>query len=318
MRIVMMGTGPFAVPTFRALLASPHDVAALVTQPQRPAKGRKAPPLSPMRETALAHQVPVFDPQSINSSEGLAWLRDTEPELLVVCDYGQILSPEALGIAPLGGINLHGSLLPKYRGAAPVHWALVRGEVLTGITVIHMTPGLDAGPILEQRQTPIDADEDGRELESRLAELGVEAVLAAIDRLAAWDRRSPLGTPQDPAQATRAPRLKKEDGHIDWTQPARAIRNRVRGLTPWPGTYALWNCGKAEPLRLLIKRVSLPPVWTSAEPGMVVRVSDQELFIQAGDGYAVAIEELQPAGKESMPIEAFLRGHRLELGEALE
>ena len=172
MRLVMMGTGPFAVPTFRALLASPHEMLGLVTRPDKPAHRREKSPANPMREVALQHRLKVFEPESINSPEAQAWLGELAADLFVVCDYGQILSRDILSLARLGGINLHASLLPKYRGAAPINWAIYHGETETGVTVIHMTPQLDAGPCLVQHRTPIGPDETAPDLETRLAELG--------------------------------------------------------------------------------------------------------------------------------------------------
>src|SRR5689334_6343309 len=252
MRIAVLGTGPFAVPMFAALLDSRHEVKALITRPTPPPKGRDQSPPNPMRDLAEVRGLSVHAPESIDAEEGLEILRKLTPDLLVVCDYGQILSPSALSIAPLGGINLHGSLLPKYRGAAPIHWALLNGERETGVSVIHMTPRLDGGPILATRSTMIPSHETHPELETRLAQLGIEPVHEAIERLEKWDRQSPIGSPQDRAQATKAPRLKKEDGAVDWTRSAEQIRNQVRAMKPWPGTFTFWRRPGHEALRILI------------------------------------------------------------------
>ncbi len=202
LRLVVMGTGPFAVPSFRRLLESRRHVAALITQPDRPAHGRSATPRNQMRELAEEHRLEVFDPESINTPEAQQRLAGYRPDLLVVCDYGQILSNPTLAIARLGGINLHGSLLPKYRGAAPIQWAIYHGETETGVTVIHMTPRLDAGPVLVQRRLAIGPTETAAELEPRLAELGAEAIDAALVLLRESD--SPSSLPQDQALASRA------------------------------------------------------------------------------------------------------------------
>ncbi|MCA9268304.1 MAG: methionyl-tRNA formyltransferase, partial [Planctomycetales bacterium] len=240
MRIVMMGTGPFAVPTFRWLLESKHDVPALVTRPPRAARGKAAEAAGPMQEIAERHGLPVLMPESVNTPAAQDAIRALGADLFVVCDYGQILSPESLALAPLGGINLHGSLLPKYRGAAPVHWAVMHGDAETGVSVIHMTPRLDGGPLIAVRRTPIRADETTPELEARLAEIGVDAVAEAIELLAAAPIGTAIGEPQDAALATKAPRLAKADGAVDWTHSAAQIRNQVRGLKPWLGTYTHW------------------------------------------------------------------------------
>ncbi len=201
MRVVMMGTGPFAAPTLRALYDSPHEVLALFTRPDRPQQGRTKTPANPMRALATERGTPVHDPESANSVTARMVLAAYQPDLLVVCDYGQILKPAVLEIARLGGINLHASLLPKYRGAAPINWALYHGETETGVTVIHMTPQLDAGPAIAQAKTPIGRDESAEELEPRLAELGAPLVIRSIEALESGTAQ-PIA--QDPAQATRA------------------------------------------------------------------------------------------------------------------
>ena len=220
MQLVMMGTGPFAVPSLLALHRSHHEVVALFTRPTAAVRSRGKPPRNPMREAAAEYGIPTFDPPDINNSDAHETLRGLTPELFVVCDYGQILSAQTLTIARLGGINLHGSLLPKYRGAAPVQWAVLCGEKVTGTTVIHMTPKLDAGPTLVQRQTEIGPEETAAQLEQRLADDGVRGVLEAIEMLQNWDGESELGTVQDNQQATRAPRLNKRDGEVDWNKSA--------------------------------------------------------------------------------------------------
>jgi methionyl-tRNA formyltransferase len=315
MRLLMMGTGPFAVPTFESLLESGHQVPALVTRPVPPARGRRNTPPNPMRDAAVAGGVPILEPDSMNTDAARRELAGYEPDLFVVCDFGQILSSATLAVAPLGGINLHGSLLPKYRGAAPINWALYHGESETGVTVIHMTPRLDSGPCLAQDAVRIDPDEDAVQLERRLSLLGVQTVQLSLSLLENWDRQSPIGVVQDPAQATRAPRLKKSDGAVDWSRSAREIRNQVRAFQPWPGTYTNWHREADEPLRLILEQVStLPADDAIATPGQVVRVDKRQLVVAAGQGY-VAIDRLQPAGKRSMEISEFLRGHAVQPGD---
>jgi methionyl-tRNA formyltransferase len=315
MRLVMMGTGPFAVPTFRALLASEHEVAALVTRPTPPPVGRRKTPANPMREVADATGLKVLAPESINTPEAIAELKALAPELLVVCDYGQILSPEALSVAPLGGINLHASLLPKYRGSAPINWAIYRGEKETGDSVIHMTPLLDGGNLLAVRATPIAPEETAIELEARLAELGIEPVLESIQQLVTWDRRSPIGTPQDPALVTKARRLRKTDAELNWARTAKQIQRQVRAFQPWPGTFFLWQRGPGEPLRLVVDKVTALDEPTDASPGTVVR-SSGELCVATKQG-VLRIDRLQPAGKKVMAAAEFLRGYPLAVGTLL-
>ncbi|MCI0361436.1 MAG: methionyl-tRNA formyltransferase [Planctomycetaceae bacterium] len=339
MRLAVLGTGPFAVPMFQSLFDSPHQVLGLVTRPTPRRGAREKLPPNPMRDEAERRGLPVFAPESINSDEGRAVIQSLAPELLVVCDYGQILSADVLGLVPLGGINLHASLLPKYRGAAPIHWALLNGDYETGVTVIHMTPRLDAGPILAVRHTPIASKETQPELEARLAALGVGAVWEAIELLARWDRISSLGTPQVASHATSALRLRKEHGAIDWTRTAEQIHNQVRALKPWPGTYTYWHRPGEEPLRLAIDRVSAgrlgataglpssadagapatPPGHLPADPfehgpGHAVVCDGKQLVIATGQG-GLSILAIQPAGKKVLPIDQFLRGYHVRLGD---
>lgn len=308
-----MGTGPFAAPTLRALCQSRHEVVLLVTQPIRPTPGRKAPAESPLRAIAAQHGLPIFDPESINTDEARAELGRYRPDLLIVADYGQILAPETLAVAPRGGVNLHGSLLPKYRGAAPINWALYNGERETGVTVIHMTPRIDAGPCLAQGVTDIDPDETAVELETRLAEIGAPLIARTIDDLQAG-RDTPIV--QDKSLTTRAPRLKKTDGQIDWSRPAQAIKDQVRAMEPWPKTYTLWLRSGGEPLRLILGRVVVLEEPCEAAPGGIVRSRGDELVVATGRGL-LKIDEIQPAGKRMLTVEEFLRGYPLVVGERL-
>jgi methionyl-tRNA formyltransferase len=325
LRIVMMATGPFAVPTFRALAEPPDrfQILALFTRPERPAHGRdkQQPAASLMRALAEARDLPIHAPESVNSAESHEVLRNLAADLFVVCDYGQILSPETLALARLGGINLHGSLLPKYRGAAPVNWAIYHGESETGVTVIRMTARLDAGPLLVQRRTPIDLDETALDLEPRLAELGAPAVLEAIELVAAGGTGS--GVPQDTGQATKAPRLTKADGLVDWSRAAHEIRNQVRALQPWPKTYTFWLRTEGEPQRLILDQVAAvgeDAVNTAlagrqrALPGTAIAMDKDTLTILCGRG-ALLPQIVQPAGKRTMSVGEFLRGHPLRIGD---
>lgn len=314
MRLLMMGTGPFAVPTFRALLDSRHEVLALVTRPTPPAKGREKASLNPMRDLAEERGLAVYAPDSINTEEAAAKLREWNADLFVVCDYGQILSKTALGLAPLGGINLHASLLPKFRGAAPIHWAILNGESETGVTVIHMTPRLDGGPCLAVRSTPIGYEETQPELERRLSEIGVPAVLEAIDLLGQWDRTSAIGTLQPKDKITKAPRIAKTDGLIDWTKSAAFIQRQVRALKPWPTTYTHWQRRQGEPLRVIVDHVVVVDETAGAEPGTVVACDGKQLVIATGEG-RISIDALQPAGKRVLQISEFLRGYPVKVGE---
>ena len=321
MRILMLGTGPFAVPTFEYLLAGAHEVPALVTRPPRSSRGGKAEPAGPMQAVAEEHGLPVLMPESINSPAGREAIVQWNAELLVVCDYGQILSAEALALTPRGGVNLHGSLLPKYRGAAPVNWAVWNGDAETGVTVIHMTPRLDGGPILAVRRTPIGADETTPELEARLSQLGVDAVREAIDLLAAAPADAVLGERQDPALATKAPRLAKTDGTVDWSRTARQIFNQVRALKPWPGTYTHLLREGQPPVRIILEQVTVVSEEAVADgvashkmPGEVVHVDKSSLHVATGAG-TLWLDIVQPAGKRAMPVGEWLRGCAVRVGD---
>ena len=318
-----MGTGPFAVPSFDAVRVakvgtSSHSILAVVTRPQPPVKSRSGPPPSPVRSWAESHGLPILDPPNINTEDAVAELRALNPDLLIVCDYCQILKPAALEVARLGGINLHGSLLPKYRGAAPVQWAMLCGESVTGVSVIHMTPRLDGGPVLTKRRSPIRDDETAGELEERLAQLGVDATLEAVAQVASWDGVSSIGAPQNAAEASKAPRLRKSDAEIDWSRTARQIDCHVRGMQPWPVAFThLPVSPDKPPVRLAIKRIrTLDQSVEQRRPGQVVATPQdvaRGLVIATAD-QLVEIVCLQPAGKREMSGEEFLRGNKLADG----
>lgn len=316
MRIVMMGTGSFAVPTFQKLLASRHEVVALVTRPPHGGRGRHRPPPNPMRQAADHAGLSVSMPERINEQSSLDALRQLDAELFMVCDYGQILSAAALSITPLGGLNLHASLLPAYRGAAPVNWALCDGQTETGVTVIHMTPSLDAGPCLLQHRVTIEAEETAVELEARLAHIGAAAVCEAVQMLAAWDRTSPLGVAQDPRQVTRAPRLKKQDGVVDWQRSAVQIASQVRGMKPWPGTFTYGLRHDGEPLRLLLDHVFVSNTESCAAPPGTVLSADHDLLVATGAG-VLGLQRVQPAGRKKLTSIEFINGYHIRPGDRL-
>ena len=317
-----MGTGPFAVPMFRELLASPHVIVAVVTRPDHAPPGRRPPP-NPMREAAGAAGIGILDPERVNDPAVVAALAALRPDLFVVCDYGQILSRDLLGVPPLGGINLHGSLLPRHRGAAPVQWAIRSGDDVSGVSVIHMTPALDAGHVIVARSTPVGPRETAAELEPRLAALGAGAVIDAIERmqaaLAATGSVAEIGVPQDAAQATRAPRLAKQDGIVDWSQPAAAVERLRRALEPWPRLTTFVTRGDGQRQRLVLEDVEvLPPSDRAlAAPGTVLDTSGGRIAVACGGGTAVAITRVVPEGRRSMSAADFLRGSPLLPGAVL-
>lgn len=316
MRVVMMGTGTFAEPTLELLLSRPGLVVGVVTQPDREAGAKRGSTRQVgrgIREMAQAAGVPVIQPASVNAQEGVTALRDLKPDLLVVAAYGQILSPEVLSVPPLGGINVHASLLPKYRGAAPVAWAIWKGETRTGVTIIRMSAGLDAGEMLAQASLEIGAEETAGELEARLAPLGARMALETVDRLAAGPVQ---GVKQDPAQVTKAPKLKKEMGLIDWSRPADEICRHVRAMQPFPTAYTFYHHAHQPPMRLIVTKAAVASKddGTHREPGKAIPKPGR-LIVQVGVGQRVEVLELQPAGKRKMAAAEFLRGHPIHEGD---
>jgi methionyl-tRNA formyltransferase len=309
-RVVFLGSGAFAVPSLEALLDAGHNVAALVTQPDRE-KGRgrviTSPPTRPVAER---RRVPVLQPPRIKDPQAIEALRALRPDVQVVVAYGQILPPSVIDIPPLGTVNVHSSLLPRYRGAAPIHWAIVNGESETGVTTMLIDEGLDTGPILLERSTPIGPEETTPELEARLAQLGAELLIETLDGLA---RGTVVPRPQDHARATVARLLKKEDARIDWTRPAREIMQRVRGLQPWPGTATTWAGGEVKVLRA---REDAGPA-ADAPAGTVLAVDRDGIVVSSGEGTRLRLLEVQPESRRPMPAAAFAAGARLQAGARL-
>ncbi len=308
MDLVFLGTPEFAVPSLERLVAAGHRVRAVYTQPDRPrGRGREL-AAPPVKRAALALGLPVRQPERIRRPEVVAELAALAPEAMAVVGYGQIIPQSIIDIPPLGIINVHASLLPRYRGAAPVQWAIVRGENVTGVTTMRIDAGLDTGDLLLQRETPIAPDEDAMALSARLAQIGAELLVETLEGL-----RAGTVTPvqQDHAQASLAPILKKEDGLIDWTRPANEIANRVRGLVPWPGAYT-WFRGQ----RLHVWRARPAAGIPAVPPGSLVGDGGR-LGATCGEGTFLEMLEVQLEGRRRMSGEAFLNGHRVEQGERL-
>ncbi|MBS0183630.1 MAG: methionyl-tRNA formyltransferase [Nitrospira sp.] len=309
MRIVFMGTPEFAVPSLEALLRSDDQVVGVVSQPDRP-KGRGhqlvAPPVRLVAERA---GIPVLQPLKIRTPEFLQALSVWQPDLIAVAAYGRILHTPILRLPPMGCVNVHGSLLPKYRGAAPVQWSVINGETETGITTMLMDEGMDTGPMLLQESLEISPDDTAGTLAPRLAELGGRLLVDTITQLKAGTL---MPKRQDDGQTTMAPLLKKEDGLIDWTMNATALANRVRGLSPWPGAYTFfgeerWNIWKA---------VSSSVGATTDKPGTIVAANKQAIVVATGKGL-LDIREIQTANSKRMSVGQFLAGHRVASGEQL-
>lgn len=310
MRIVFLGSGAFAVPSLEALLDAGHDVAALVTQPDRE-KGRgRAVTATPTKMVAERRGVRVLQPRRIKEPQALDELRALQPDVQVVVAYGQILPRAVIDNAPLGTVNVHSSLLPRYRGAAPIHWAVVNGETETGVTTMLIDEGLDTGPTLLARPLAIGLEETAPELEARLAPLGATLLLETLDALAAGKL---VPQPQDHARATLAPILRKEDGRIEWARPAEDIARRVRGLQPWPGTVTTWAGGELKVLRARAETGGPG----DALPGTVVAVERDALVVAAGGGTRLRLLEVQPESRRAMPAAAFAAGARLHAGARL-
>ncbi len=320
MRLVMMGTGLFAEPTFEALLVSSHTVVGLVTQPDRVAgaeRGSTRQVGRGMKAIAQEHGVPVLQPESINTPEGVAALQALQPDLLVVGAYGQILSRDVLAVPPHGGINVHASLLPKYRGAAPIAWAIYHGETRTGVTIIKMSVSLDAGDMLAQEAIDIGPEETAGEVEYRLAPLGARLARQVIEQI---QNGTAQGRKQDPSQVTKAPKLKKEHGLIDWSRSAEQVRNQIRAMQPWPTAYTFLHREEQPPIRVIVYRtgraIMMPCGPDSPTPGSFLSFEGSaNLFVATGQHGGLEVLELQPAGKRRVSAADFLRGHRLQKGD---
>jgi len=308
MRIVFMGTPDFSVPSLDALLKSDDRVVGIVTQPDRP-KGRGqilAP--SPVKGVAQRERIPVLQPTKMKDPQFLAALAAWKPDLIAVAAFGRILPPAVLTLPPQGCINVHGSLLPKYRGAGPIQWAIINGESETGITTMLMDEGMDTGAMLLQEKIAIAPDDTAGTLSPRMAELGGRLLVETIAQLKAGTL---VPHAQDHAQATMAPLLKKEDGQIDWTKPAVSTANRIRGLTPWPGAYTFLG---AE--RWTILKATAISGSGCERPGRITMITKQAIHVETGNGL-LAIHEIQPANSRRMTAAQYLAGHALQTGLTL-
>lgn len=305
LRIVFMGTPDFAVPSLQTLLAGPHRVIAAVCQPDRQRGRGKLVHPPPVKVLAEAHGIPVLQPESIRKETFFKQMRDIAPDLLVVVAYGKILPQALLRLPPLGAVNVHGSLLPKYRGAAPIQWAVSNGETETGITVMQMDEGMDTGDILLAAPTPIGPRETAGELFERLALLGGSTLAEALGKL--QEGRLPA-TPQDPALASAAPMLTKEQGHLDWSLPAQRLHCLIRGFDPWPSAYG-FIAGK----RHRFFKPEGTAIQTPEPPGTICRADNQGVLIATGTE-CLLLQEIQPEGKKRMPAATYLRGARIAPG----
>ena len=308
MNILFLGTSDFACPSLEALLNSSHTVMEVVTQPDRPkGRGQKLTP-PPVKSLALTRHLPVFQPEKLREPSAVNHLKSLIPELIVVVAYGQILSSAVLSIPRRGCVNVHGSILPKYRGAAPIARAIMNGEKKTGVTTMVMDAGMDTGPILITTETEILPDDNLGSLHDRLAQMGAPLLMKTLEEL---EKGTISPQPQDPAQATYAPKISKDEGRINWESTAEALSNLIRAFDPWPGAYTTW---KGKTLKLFRPSTIKGP--SPEPPGTFSGAVHQGFKIATGNGYLL-IRELQMENRPRMPADQFLRGNPLEAGQRL-
>lgn len=308
MRIVFMGTPDFAVPSLEALIAENYHVVAVVTQPDRP-KGRKkelTPP--PVKVAAQKHNIPVFQPEKLRDPEAVQTVLGLKPDLIVTAAYGQILPEEILKAPRLGCINVHASLLPKYRGGAPIHRAIMDGEKETGVTIMYMVKALDAGDMIAQSAVPITERDHVGTMHDKLSRVGADLLKEVLPRLIRGEIQA---VPQDESLATYAPNIRREDEKMDWTRSAEELARQVRGLHPWPVAFTLW---KGKPFKIWWAEPSREPA--EEAPGTVKRVKEDGIAVATGEGTLI-LKEVQPSGKKRMSVEEFVRGRQMEAGERL-
>ena len=309
MRILFMGTPDFAVASLSALLAAGHEVCGVFTQPDKPKNRGMKLQASPVKEFALAHDIPVFQPVKMRDGEAMGYIRDLDPALIVVAAYGRILPDDILDYPAHGCINVHSSLLPRYRGAAPINWAILNGDRTTGVTIMHMAAELDAGDMILQGETDIGPDETAPELFDRLAALGGGLLVEAVGQI---ERGEAARMPQTASEVTYAPMLGRELSPMDWTKPAQTLHDQVRGLLPWP-------CATAEfgGVRCKVFSTAVLDGTTDLKPGTVAEAGKDGIVMACGGGSLLRVRELQPDGKKRMAAADFLRGHPLTAGEML-
>ena len=305
MKIIFMGTPDFAVGTLEAILEAGHEVVLVVTQPDKP-KGRSgALQYTPVKECALAHNLPVFQPAKIRLEENVEYLRNFDADIIVVAAFGQILPQSILDMKKYGCINVHASILPKYRGAAPIQWAVINGDEVTGVTIQQMDIGVDTGDILLIKELPIAKDETGGGLFDKLAVIGAEACVEVLEQIATG---TVTRTPQNHDEATHVSMIRKEFGEIDWNRSAVEIERLIRGLNPWPSAYTTLE-GK----NFKIWKANVVEGESAYGPGGIVEVTKNSLLVQTGDGQ-LEVLEVQVEGKKRMETDAFLRGYTVKAG----
>jgi methionyl-tRNA formyltransferase len=311
LRVVFFGTPEFAVPTLEALLRSRHTVVGVVTQPDRPRGRGQRTSAAPVKACAVAAGVPVLQPERLKDSEFLELLSGLGADLGVVAAYGRILTDAVLATPPLGLINVHASLLPRYRGAAPVHRAIITGETETGVTIMRVVKALDAGPMLSTVRRPIGPEETSDEVERDLSRLGADLLVATTDELASGRVRE---TPQDEAASTYAPRLTKDDGIVVWSLPAQQVHDLIRGLHPWPHAFTFHGSSRFILRRSIVSVRGVEGSVRDEAPGTILEAAGDQLVVATGAG-GLRLTEIQAEGKRPMSVREFLAGHRLTAGE---
>lgn len=303
MRVIFMGTPDFAVGTLEAIIEAGHEVVLAVTQPDKP-KGRSASlQFPPVKECAIAHNIPVFQPVKIREQKNIDELKKYDPDIIIVVAFGQIVSKEILDMPRYGCVNVHASLLPKYRGAAPIQWAVINGDEMTGVTTQRMDVGVDTGDIIETAQLRIAEDETGGSLFDKLAMIGARLCVSTMEKI---EKGEATYTPQKEEEATHTRKIEKELGNVDWSKPAKEIECLIRGLNPWPSAYTHLN-GK----NLKLWQAGVIDENSALKPGTIVKVTKNEILVQTGAGM-LSLLEVQLEGKKRMPVDAFLRGYPLE------
>lgn len=304
-RIIFFGTPVFAIPSLEQLIQGPNEVIAVVTQPDRErGRGRKKSP-SPVKEMALKHGMALYQPEKVKEESFIEEMKALRPDLLVVVAFGQILPRDLLGVPQFGAINVHGSLLPQYRGAAPIAWAILKGEKRTGITTMLMDEGMDTGDILMQTEIPIEEEDTGETLQKKLSSLGGQLLTETIEKM---KEGSLSPEPQDHSRASYAPPLKKKDGLIDWKKPAEEIDRQIRAFNPWPGAFTGMEYGLLKIYRGEVRKGAF-----RGKAGSVIWVGSDFIEVGTGEG-SFLIREVQPEGKRRMSVRDFLSGHRISAG----
>lgn len=305
MKIIYMGTPDFAVYALQSIIGAGHEVAAVFTQPDKPKGRSKTPVATPVKEEAVKHGIPVYQPEKLRAEENEKIIRSYAPDIIVVAAYGQLLPESILSIPPLGCINIHASLLPKYRGAAPIEWAIMDGEEKTGVTTMYMAKGLDTGDMIDRVEVPIEKNDTGLTLHHKLAKAGAELILETIEKL---ENGTAVRTAQDDSKSSYASMLNKELGNIDFTGDAVSIERLIRGLIPWPCAYTTID-GKT----VQIYSADVKETGKNDNAGEIIEVTKKTFTIACGRD-AIVVKSLKPEGKKQMDTAAYLNGNRLSVG----